>query len=96
VPIVLAAAFVFGRRSEQPLTRSVAIAGFAMPFIVAITGLLQTETARVWAFMLPRVAFPAALALARLTFRQRLLIHASLLLVTVALYTNMRFIVMLT
>jgi hypothetical protein len=96
VPIVLGTAFVFGRRSEQPLTRSAAIAGFAMPFVVAITGLLQAETARVWAFMLPLVAFPAALALARLTFAQRLLIFASLLLVTVALYTNMRFIVMLT
>ncbi len=72
--------------------RDVAIWCFATPCIVALTGLIQTETARVWIFLLPFLFLPAALEMQRWNRGQRIAVHATQLIVLIALYTNMVFI----
>ena len=93
VPVVLAAFWLAARaRNEPATTRATALAFLATPFLVALTGLLQSETARVWIFLLPLLLLPASLELSRWPARWRLAAHATLVLVTIALYANMRFI----
>ena len=62
------------------------------PIVVAVTGLIQAETARVWIFLLPLLVFPAARELARWSAAQRMAAHATLVVVLIALYANMIFI----
>ena len=93
VPVVLAAFWVFTRaRNEPAATRATALASLATPLLVALTGLLQAETARVWIFLLPLLLLPASLELSRWPARWRLAAHLTLVLVTIVLYANMRFI----
>jgi hypothetical protein len=58
---------------------------------VAIVGLLQTETARVWIFMMPLVMIPIGLELQQWTARSRFAVHACLALVVAAIHQNMLF-----
>src|SRR6185503_7878869 len=51
--------------------RGLVIAGLMQLLVVAATGLLPGETARVWAFMTPLVALPAGAELARSGRTQR-------------------------
>jgi hypothetical protein len=62
------------------------------PFVVAVTGLIQAETARVWIFLLPLLFLPAARELRTWSARQRLAVHATMVMVVIALYMNMVFI----
>ena len=80
------------RREETPGTRAAALWALATPLVVALMGLIQAETARVWIFLLPLLFLPAALELRRWTPRQRSAVHATMLLVLIALYANMVFI----
>lgn len=85
------AAILFLTRRERSLATAVAASAMVVPVIVAVTGLLQVETARVWLFLLPMLAFPAALEMARWPRAGRLLAFGTMIVVTIALYTNMRF-----
>lgn len=60
--------------------------------IVAVTGLLPGETARVWLFMLPLLMLPVGLELARWRLRQRMAVYLSLWFVTAAICQNITFI----
>lgn len=65
----------------------------AQLLIVACTGLLSVETARVWTFLIPLFLVPTSLEIARWQPRDRLVIYLSLLLVVIGLNQNMRFVV---
>jgi hypothetical protein len=73
--------------------RVTALAALAAPIIVALTGLLAAETARVWIFLMPLVAFPAALELARWRLRERVAVYVLLFGGAIAVYANAAFIV---
>ena len=73
------------------LRRDITIACFATPLIVALTGLIQTETARVWIFLLPLLFLPAALEMQQWTRRERMSVYAAQVVVLIALYANMIF-----
>jgi hypothetical protein len=52
-------------REDARRERILAMLCLAQPIVVACSGLMQTETARTWCFMLPLIALPAGLELAR-------------------------------
>ena len=56
---------------------------------MASLGILQAETARVWAFMLPLAMVPIGLELTRWNWRGRLILYGCLGLLTAALIRNM-------
>jgi len=87
---VIAAIFFAARRTPSP-ARGVAIAGLLVPVVVALSGLLQAETARVWIFLMPFVALAAALEMTYWSRAARLLLFGSMIVVTIAVYLNMRF-----
>lgn len=87
---LLAALFYVARR-ERTTATPVVLAGLLTPPILALTGLLQAETSRVWIFLMPFVALAAALELVRWRPAGRLLVAASMVVVTIALFANMRF-----
>ena len=60
--------------------------------LVAVTGLLQLETARVWNFMLPLLMIPVGLELGSWTNWQRIAVYATLCLATAAIAQNVKFI----
>lgn len=76
--------------SNESLTALAAIA-VGQIVLVALSGLLQTETARVWAFMLPLLAMPVGLELARWTIWARYAAFAALFVLTVVIAQNMTF-----
>lgn len=86
VPVLLAALWLTRRERD-----AVAYAALATPLIVAVTGLLQSETARVWIFLLPLLMLPASLELSRWPRPARLAAHATMVVVTIVLYANLRF-----
>ena len=83
------AALLFVARRERSAATAVAIAGLLTPCVVALTGLLQAETARVWIFLMPFLALPAAMEMVRWRPAERLLVVSSMVFVTIALYANM-------
>jgi len=78
---------IFGLKQRREIT----IACFITPFVVAFTGLIQTETARVWIFILPLLFLPAALEMQQWSRRQRIAAYAAQVVVLIALYANMIF-----
>ncbi|HUB24449.1 MAG TPA: hypothetical protein VL992_03390 [Tepidisphaeraceae bacterium] len=62
------------------------------PIAVAITGLLATETARVWIFMMPLVMVPAGLELRFWRTWERMIVMSCLWVITVVLSQNMVFV----
>jgi hypothetical protein len=85
VPLIPAAWWVAKHRDVSAWT-------FLTPFVVALTGLIQAETARVWIFLLPLLFLPAARELRTWSERQRIAGYATMVVVTIALYMNMTFI----
>jgi hypothetical protein len=65
---------------------------FAQPVAVALLGLLQGETARVWIFIFPLVLVPAGLELAGWSRARRLAVLGCLWLLTALLSQNMVFV----
>jgi hypothetical protein len=63
----------------------------AQPLLVAITALAQTETARLWNFMLPMILIPAAVELARWRPRARGIFYGAMLILLLVLGQNMLF-----
>jgi hypothetical protein len=87
----LLAALLYVARRERTAATPVVLAGLLTPPIIAVTGLMQAETSRVWIFLMPFVVLGAALELARWRPAGRLLVAASMVVVTIALFTNMEF-----
>jgi hypothetical protein len=59
---------------------------------VAALGLLQSETARVWNFMLPLLIIPVGLELRRWPGWGRTIVYGCLLVVTIVTYLNLKFV----
>ncbi|WP_428939858.1 ArnT family glycosyltransferase [Fontivita pretiosa] len=76
------------RRPHLPLV----ILALGQLVAVAVSGLLQLETARVWNFMLPLLMIPVGLELRRWPVGARLTCFAALALVTAAIHQNVKFI----
>ena len=62
-----------------------------IPLLVAVLGLLQSETARVWNFMLPLLILPAALELSRWPGWARQVVYGSMLVILLLVARHMRF-----
>jgi hypothetical protein len=78
-------------RQTSRSRRWLLILAIAQPVVVALSGQLQSETARVWNFMLPLLIFPAAVELARWRPWARGVFYLSLLLVLLVVGQNMFF-----
>jgi hypothetical protein len=59
---------------------------------IAIFGILQTESARIWIFMYPMLALPIGLELATWPPKHRLAVYAAFLLVMTAMCQSMEFV----
>jgi hypothetical protein len=62
-----------------------------LPLLVALTGLLQSETARVWNFMLPLLTLPAAIETGRWSRAARAAAYLALLAVLLVVGQNLTF-----
>jgi len=60
--------------------------------LIALTGALQVETARIWMFMLPMLMLPVGLELANWRPGARLAVYAALLILTAEMCQSMEFI----
>jgi hypothetical protein len=78
--------------SSPRLLNWLLVLALAQPVVVAAAGLVQTETARVWNFMLPMLLLPAALEVARWRPWARGLFYASMLLLMLVIGQNMQFV----
>ncbi len=66
IAVALAIFYLLDRRGPQTgPPRALLLAGLLQLIVVAVSGLLPGETARVWAFLMPLVALPAGAELAR-------------------------------
>lgn len=88
---ILLTAFYFFSTETVPVRRRLAILAIAQLVVVALTGLLQTETARVWNFMLPLLMIPVGVELANWRPRDRVIVLAAVVLVTAAICQNIKF-----
>jgi hypothetical protein len=70
----------------------IALVSVSQFVVIALVGLLQTESARIWIFMYPMLILPVGLELAKWKPWQRLAVYAALLLLTVAMCQSMQFI----
>jgi hypothetical protein len=59
--------------------------------VIAMIGLLQTETSRIWIFMYPMLMLPIGLELARWRSAARIAVYAALFLVAAAMCQSMEF-----
>lgn len=82
--------FYFTRGSAAANIR-LALLAVVQLIIVAITGLLQSETSRVWNFMLPLLMIPVGLELSKWDRSSRLACYGLLALLTMVIYQNMTF-----
>jgi hypothetical protein len=78
-------------RADARLTRLSALC-VAQLVLVALTGILQMETARVWAFMLPLLMVPAGLELRSWSPRARLCVFAASWFAMAAIAQNVKLI----
>jgi hypothetical protein len=88
------AGFYFKSAFRQRLTPQsrVAILSVLQFVLIALTGALQVETARIWMFMLPMLMLPVGLELANWRPGARLAVYAALLILTAEMCQSMEFI----
>jgi hypothetical protein len=93
VPALAIAALVRQlRTSEAGADRSrLLLLCLGMPLLVAMTALIQTETARVWIFLLPMLLLPASIELGRFPPRARAVVYVALFGVLLVVGQNMKF-----
>lgn len=96
IPVTLGIAHFVGQLRRSAAARGTALPwlvllAVAQPLVVAGTGLVQTETARVWNFMLPLFLVPAALEMTRWRAAARGVVYASMLLLLLVIGQNMQF-----
>ena len=70
----------------------IALVGVSQFVIIAMAGLLQTESARIWIFMYPMLMLPIGLELARWRPMGRMVAYVALLILTVMMCQSMEFI----
>jgi hypothetical protein len=89
------AGFYFTTAIKNGLTleSQIAIAAVSQFLIIAIIGLLQTESARIWIFMYPMLMLPIGLELTTWPPRARLAVFAAALLITAAMCQSMQFMI---
>ncbi|MGD0387453.1 MAG: hypothetical protein ABSC42_00745 [Tepidisphaeraceae bacterium] len=89
------AAFYFARAKENRMrdlrVLAISLLCIGQFLFVAVTGLIQSETARVWIFMQPMLMLPIGLELASWSPRWRLAVYGALLLLTSAMCQNLVF-----
>lgn len=87
------AAFYFSPAMKEGLTplARIALVSVSQFVVIALIGLLQTESARIWIFMYPMLMLPIGLELAGWRPRQRLAVYAAVLLLTAAMCQSMEF-----
>ena len=91
--VVIAVGFFLDReaRADARLVRlSVLCVGQLV--LVAVTGMLQMETARVWTFMLPLLMVPVGLELQKWSLRTRLCVYATTWFAMAAIAQNVKLI----
>jgi hypothetical protein len=88
------AAFYFKPAAKGKSAAEIRIAPLCVAqfVVVALIGLLPTETARIWMFMLPMLMLPIGLELARWGPGQRLAVYVALLVLLVLMCQSMEFI----
>lgn len=92
-PVLAVMGIARSRHMQIPLVgRVLLIGGLLTPVAIAAMGLMQAENARVWIFLMPLAALPAAIELSTWPLRARLVACASLVTVTIALHSTMAFI----
>jgi hypothetical protein len=79
------------RTTPRPPTTTMAMLCIAQFVFVAVTGLIQCETARVWMFMLPMLMTPIGLELSKWNYRMRTIAYVTLLLISLSVFRNMVF-----
>jgi hypothetical protein len=89
---VLLVAFFFADRSQRTQEERIAWLVIGQLLLVAITALLQSETARVWNFMLPLLMIPIGLELSRWPGWARATCLGVLAALTAVICQNMAFI----
>jgi hypothetical protein len=82
---------ILARHTPTPPLTWLLLLAIAQPILVAATGDLQAETARVWNFMLPLLLLPAAIELTAWPPWARRLFYASMLLILLVVGQNMTF-----
>ncbi len=90
LPLLLAT-FYLAHSTGAELTRAARI-GLAQIVLVAVTGLLRCETARIWLLLAPLLMLAAGAELERWDRRSRWLAYLGLLLVTASVARNLEFI----
>ena len=88
VGLYLKSAFTQGLTAQS----RVAILSVLQFVLIALTGVLQVETARIWMFMLPMLMLPVGLELANWRPGPRLAVYAALLILTAEMCQSMQFI----
>jgi hypothetical protein len=88
------AGFYFAMAAKEGWTprARIALVSVSQFVVIAMIGLLQTESARIWLFMYPLLMLPVGLELAKWRPWQRLAVYAALLLLTAAMCQSMEFI----
>ncbi len=93
LPLLLALFFLLGpARTQQRGFYLASAACLVQVVVVALTGLMPSETARVWIFLMPLVALGAGHELARWTPPARAAVLGSLWLITAVMCQNLAFI----
>lgn len=90
IGILLAVTSFIGSPTERR-HRRLAVLAMSQLVLVAVTGLLQSETARVWNFMLPLLMIPVGLELSRWPLPARVACLTALALLTMVIHQNMQF-----
>ena len=91
--VLVGCCLVSARKNKRPDDFWIALLCVIQILAVAIFGLLQCETARVWIFMLPLLMTPIGLELVNWRPWQRMAVYAALLLLTAAMCQSMTFII---
>jgi hypothetical protein len=91
ISVLLAVFFLIDRRHERE-PKWLAWLAIAQLLVVAVSALLQSETARVWNFMLPLLMIPVGLELAQWPPRNRAVCYGVLAVITTVICQNMAFI----
>jgi hypothetical protein len=85
----IALLLVFPAWEKHQKFRSIIALCVMQPVLVALVGILQIETARIWLFMIPLIMIPAGLALSQWPAQRRLSCFFLLGLISAAVFRNL-------
>jgi 4-amino-4-deoxy-L-arabinose transferase-like glycosyltransferase len=92
LPAILATIYLLRAIRQREEHLALVAVCLAQPLLVALSGMIQSETARVWNFMLPLLLLPAALELSRWNRGERITFFACMWLLLAVIGQNMTFI----